>query len=110
MSSSTTEVLDALLAQIRACAVCALPYGPCPIVQAGVGAPMPIIGRPPRGAQAGRFGAERRVKFLRKGVAAAIKRNEVDFARRRRVSSRSVRRICPYQDGLCPVVGSRGAP
>lgn len=40
--------LTALLAQIRACAVCAdLPHGPRPVVQAGAGARVLIIGQAP---------------------------------------------------------------
>lgn len=43
-----SAALDALLVQIRACAVCAdLPHGPRPVVQAGVGARVLIIGQAP---------------------------------------------------------------
>ena len=43
-----SAALDALLMQIRACALCAdLPLGPRPVVQAGAGARMLIIGQAP---------------------------------------------------------------
>lgn len=43
------ERLENLLAEVRACTVCAasLPSGPRPIVQVGTGAPVVIIGQAP---------------------------------------------------------------
>jgi uracil-DNA glycosylase len=43
----TSDALASLLAQIRACRVCALPHGPRPIVQAGRSARILIIGQAP---------------------------------------------------------------
>ncbi len=46
----TDDTLATLLAQIRACRACALPHGPRPMVQAGRGARILIIGQAPGSA------------------------------------------------------------